>query len=121
MYIKHFRTTINNKQINKYIAFCMEEFIRECCKENNTLADGLLYISMTSHDHLDYYINIPRGIEGDHLIRAVDDAVKCFISRFPNRHEEYLSIIIDAYKTNHRIEIKSSEHGIWIDIPKLMF
>lgn len=117
MYMKYFNTRISNRRINQYIAQCLKDFLAESTKEGNDIIDGLLKVTQSEHWELDLYIDIPRGVEGDHLVRDVTNKIEKFMYEFLRYHEQYVELLIEAYNKYHRIDTYANRDGIWVEIP----
>lgn len=117
MYVKHFPTRIKGIKANLYVCETVNDLIKDICTPGKDRVEVMCEMLTSQHWYLDQYIDIPRGIEGDHLIREITTALNYFIMSLFNTYEEYFELIIEGYNTNKRIEFQPGSEGIWIEVP----
>jgi len=113
---KFIPTGLSGKGMNLYVKEMLDDLIRDVCEGSISQDDAIMAISLSDHMHLPQYIDIPRGIEGDHFIREVIADLERFIWVLTNHFEDYFELAKERYSNNERLSIEPVEAGVWITL-----
>lgn len=113
---KFILTSLDAKGFNIYIGEMLEELIKDVCNDSVEEEDALNKIFSTDHMMLEQYVDIPRGIEGDHFIREVVERIEAFFVEFTNGNTFYYEELKLRYNDYKKLNITPVKGGLWITI-----
>lgn len=113
---KFILTNLDAKGFNVYIGEMLETLIKDVCCDSIGEEEALNNLLSTDHMMLDQYVDIPRGIEGDHFIREVVEQIETFFMEFTKSEMFYYEELKRRYDENHRLNIAPVKGGLWITI-----
>lgn len=113
---KFILTALDAKGFNIYIGEMLETLIKDVCCDSVGEEEALNNLLATDHMMLDQYVDIPRGIEGDHFIREVVELIETFFMDFTKGDTFYYDELKLRYNENHRMNITPVKGGLWITI-----
>lgn len=114
-YMKHLPTDIYGIKANEYIKDLLSDFIKDVCEGSVSHEEAMREIQMCEHMALSQYVDIPYGIEGDHLIRELVARINYFFKRLENDFEDILENSMERYDNNQSLTITAALGGIWVD------
>ncbi len=113
---KFILTGFRPRGMNLYITELLNDLIKDISEKSIEEEEALDALLSTDHMFLSQYVDIPRGIEGDHCIREIVEQLEIFFREFTNGDTFYYEELKRRYDNNQETNITPTEEGIWITI-----